>query len=225
MQFRNSKSAVSGLKWHQIRYASSSSVAYPFPTHAHPTPHQIFHLPIGASQQQVKARYYELVRIHHPDSPFGGDLSPAVRRSRFQSITAAYDILRGKTNGSGGPVDIYRAELERRRRARAAYEASRSHTNPQTHDWSASADDRWKDRVILFVGILALGAGLGPALVWPSYTASYQHHLAAAKNLAQARREAREFGEERRKEIRRRVQEYNELKAARERPPEDERRT
>ncbi|KAI0362232.1 hypothetical protein OH77DRAFT_1388338 [Trametes cingulata] len=241
MQLHHSKSAVLRLKSHQIRCASSSSVAYPFPTHAHPTPHQIFHLPMGATPQQIKARYYELVRIHHPDSPFGGDLSPAVRRARFQSITAAYDILRGRTNGSNGPVDIYRAELERRRRARAAYEASRSYTNPQAHDWSASADDRWKDRIILFVGILvrlllccnsdiahksqALGAGLGPALVWPSYTASYQHHLAAAKNLAQARREAREFGEERRKEIKRRVQEYNELKAARERPPEDEQRT
>ena len=36
------------------------------------------------------------------------------------------------------------------------------------------------------------------------------NHRAAAANLAQARREAREFGHERRKEIRRRVQEYRE---------------
>ncbi len=71
----------------------------------------------------------------------------------------------------------------------------------------------------------ALGAGLGPALVWPSYTASYQAHVSASKNLADARKEAREFGEERRREIRRRVQEYNEHKAAQERPPEDEPRT
>lgn len=71
----------------------------------------------------------------------------------------------------------------------------------------------------------ALGAGLGPALVWPSYTASYQAHVSASKNLAEARKEAREFGEERRKQIRRRVQEYNELKAAQERPPEGEPRT
>lgn len=35
-------------------------------------------------------------------------------------------------------------------------------------------------------------------------------HRAAAANLAQARREAQEFGHERRKEIRRRVQEYRE---------------
>ncbi|EIW59934.1 uncharacterized protein TRAVEDRAFT_28849 [Trametes versicolor FP-101664 SS1] len=214
-------------KGRPVRYASTSSASYPFPHHAHPTPHQIFHLPPGATQPQIKARYYELVRVHHPDSPSGRDLSPALRHKRFQSITAAYDILRGKSNGAGTPVDIYRAEIERRRRARAAYEASRgyAHTRPRAETWSASADERWKDRVILFVGLMALGAGLGPALVWPSYTASYQAHVSASKNLKEARKEAREFGEERRKQIRRRVQEYNELKAAQERPREDESRT
>ncbi|KAJ2973527.1 hypothetical protein NUW54_g12049 [Trametes sanguinea] len=153
---------------HQARCASTSSVSYPFPSHAHPTPHQIFHLSPGATQSQIKARYYELVRIHHPDSPFGRDLPPNVRHSRFQSITAAYDVLRGKKTASGAPMDIYRAELERRRRARAAYEASRRPMSSQPQEWTATADDRWKDRIILFVGILALGAGLGPVLVWPS---------------------------------------------------------
>ncbi|KAI0820253.1 hypothetical protein BC628DRAFT_1469754 [Trametes gibbosa] len=195
---------------------TTSSANYPFPNHAHPTPHQIFHLSAGATQKEIKARYYELVRVHHPDSPLGRNISPSVRHSRFQSITAAYDILRGKRTGSGGSGDIYRAELERRRRARAAYEASRGQSYPRSPEWSASADDRWKDRIILFVGILALGAGLGPALVWPGYSASYQAHVSAAKNLAQARQEAREYGEERRKEIRRRVQEFNDLKGPRE---------
>lgn len=42
------------------RHASTSAGAYPFPTHARPTPHQIFHLPIGATQKDIKARcrYY-----------------------------------------------------------------------------------------------------------------------------------------------------------------------
>ncbi|KAH9851984.1 hypothetical protein C2E23DRAFT_732040 [Lenzites betulinus] len=202
--------------------STTSSSTYPFPVHAHPTPHQIFHLSAGATQQQIKSRYYELVRIHHPDSPHGRNLSPSVRHCRFQSITAAYDTLRGKCTSTNGPVDIYRAELDRRRRARAAYEASRTQSYPRGPEWSASADDRWKDRIILFVGILALGAGLGPALVWPGYSASYQAHVSAAKNLAQARREAREYGEERRKEIRRRVQEYNDLKNSSERSSDGE---
>ncbi|TFK83614.1 hypothetical protein K466DRAFT_554769 [Polyporus arcularius HHB13444] len=204
----------------QARYASTSSTPYPFPSHAHPTAHQIFHLPIGASQQDVKARYYELVRVHHPDSSHGRDLSPLVRRHRFQAITAAYDVLRGRKSAASmnGPGDIYRQEIERRRRAQAAYAASRmrsehAYQHPSGAQWSASADDRWKDRIILFVGLMALGAGLGPALVWPSYTASYQAHLTASQNLAAARREAREHGEERRREISKRVKEYKEKEA------------
>ncbi|KAI0765611.1 hypothetical protein BD413DRAFT_574079 [Trametes elegans] len=216
------------------RCASTSTSSFPYPTHPRPTPHQIFHLQPGATQNQIKARYYELVRIYHPDAPFGRDLSPAIRRSRFQSITAAYDALRGKTSLAHWhqPVDPYRAELERRRRARAAYDASRRRSeHAQQEDqaraqaWAATTNQTWPDRIILFVGILALGAGLGPLMVWPSYSASHQAHLTAAQNLAQARKEAREFGEERRREIRRRVEEYNALKAAQEKPPEDEQRS
>lgn len=48
-----------------------------------------------------------------------------------------------------------------------------------------------------------------PAL-WPLYGAHEKIHHAASNNLAVARREAREFGEERRLEIRRRVQERRE---------------
>ncbi|KAI1798385.1 hypothetical protein LXA43DRAFT_876187 [Ganoderma leucocontextum] len=201
-------------KVHHARFASTSVGPYPFPTHARPTPHQIFHLPVGASQNDIKARYYELVRIHHPDAPYGRDLSPAIRRSRFQAITAAYDTLRGKTgSGPDGPVDIYREEILRRKRAWAAHEESRRRSGYSGPEWKASADDRWKDRIILIIGIMALGAGLGPALVLPSYTASRQAHLSASKNLAQARSEAREFGEERRKEISKRVKEYKEKEA------------
>ena len=101
--------------------------------------------------------------MHHPDSPTGRNLAPDLRRSRFQAITAAYDTLRGKRSGggsNGGADDVYRQELERRRRARAAYEASlgRGTFSYEHHSsgkaWEASADDRWKDRIILFVGIM-----------------------------------------------------------------------
>ncbi|KAI0923366.1 hypothetical protein AcW1_006350 [Taiwanofungus camphoratus] len=144
----------------QTRRASSSSLhSFPFPTNAHPTPHQIFHLPIGASQRDIKARYYDLVRVHHPDSPFCRDLSHAERHARFQSLTAAYDALRGRN------VDPIRAELDRRRRAQ---EARHRHSRraefaggrfdyahgPRQQEWSASPDDRWKDRFIIAAGLL-----------------------------------------------------------------------
>ena len=52
--------------------------------------------------------------------------------------------------------------------------------------------------------------GLFPSIMYGGPSATRQTHLNAVANLAQARAEAREFGEERRREIRRRVQEYRE---------------
>ena len=50
---------------------------------------------------------------------------------------------------------MYREELNRRRRAYAGERARRSGPFAHGHsEWSASADDRWKDRLILFVGIM-----------------------------------------------------------------------
>ena len=40
----------------RLASTSTSSPPYPFPTHRNPTPHQIFHLPPGASQADIKAR-------------------------------------------------------------------------------------------------------------------------------------------------------------------------
>ncbi|CAL1713886.1 unnamed protein product [Somion occarium] len=205
----------------QCRKATTSSTSprYPFPTHPRPTPHEIFHLPAGASKQDVKTRYYDLVRIHHPDSPHARHLDPSVRHSRFQSIRAAYDTLMGKGYGSGSTIDPVYAELERRRRTQEAYRRARQRAEfadgfPQKK-WEASPDDRWKDRVIFAVGILCLFVGIGPAIWSPTHGAD-QVHAAASTNLAQARREAREFGEERRQEIRRRVRENQEQLAAQE---------
>ncbi len=49
--------------------------------------------------------------------------------------------------------------------------------------------------------------------ILPSYTSSRQSHMSASRNLAQARSEAREFGEEQRLEISKRVREYREKQA------------
>jgi len=196
--------------WVQTRKASSAHHSFPFPSSPHPTPHEIFHLPVGASEQDIKARYYDLVRVHHPDSPLCRDIPPAERHARFQSITAAYDALRRRH------VDPIRAELDRRKRTQEARARARRRATyaefteePSHGEWSASADDRWKDRLIIAAGMLSLGVGLAP-FFWSGLSVADQRHFAAANNLAQARREAREFGHERRVEIRRRVQEFRE---------------
>ncbi|KAF8653232.1 hypothetical protein AX16_004061 [Volvariella volvacea WC 439] len=208
----------------QIRLATTGANlnagthAYPYPTHSRPTPHQIFHLPHNATQREIKARYYDLVRVHHPDSPHCRSLSPEVRHARFQSITAAYDVLRGKTRAQS-MKDPYMEEVERRKRAYYARHNRRAEYAHYTkHDWSASADDRWKDKLILVVGVFTLAAGLAPGLfVMPNRVE--KAHKAAAASLSQARDDARMVGEEQRMGIRRRV---NEMKAQQEQAEDGE---
>ncbi|TFK48518.1 hypothetical protein OE88DRAFT_1634916 [Heliocybe sulcata] len=206
---------------------SQAQGQFAFPAHRNPTPHQIFHLPIGASQADIKARYYDLVRAHHPDSPSCRHLEPSERHARFQSIRTAYDVLTGKqaasrrshNDWSSYPyeehLDIMRRHqwartAERERRAREGF--GRAHHgygamgNEQV--WTANPDDRWKDRVIITVGVISLLVGLTPAVLIKPHVLTEQRHLQASANLAEVRREAREYGLERRQAIRRRVQEH-----------------
>ncbi|KAF8502389.1 hypothetical protein F5888DRAFT_1608362 [Russula emetica] len=123
---------------------ASSSNPYPYPPHSNPTPHQIFHLPLtGASQKEVKSRYYELVRIYHPDSPIARSYPPEVSQARFHAITTSYDVLRGRRttldpnspDGTPHPrVDLH-----------ALWRAKQCHR----HDPMEPVDDRWKDGIIL----------------------------------------------------------------------------
>ncbi|KAJ8591543.1 hypothetical protein M405DRAFT_734871 [Rhizopogon salebrosus TDB-379] len=193
---------------------------YPFPRHPQPTPHQIFHLSYGASQTDIKSRYYELVREHHPDSAHAQHISPSERHSRFQAITAAYEILTGKSRSQlgsvrGDPSDSYMYEELRRRRRRTPHRSAgmdfdRDHpfgfaSGTPGSDWTAKPDERWKDWSIIFVGTACFIIGLAP--IFFSHSTD-KRHMSAVENLAQARSEAQEYGMERRREIRRRVREY-----------------
>lgn len=115
---------------------------FPYPQRANPSPHQIFHLPYGASRKEIKMRCmsyfifwqyniinsldFELVRAHHPDSSYSAHLPPEVAHSRFRSIKASYDFLCGRTisphpNARPTPTpknfDPYLHELAQRRRS------------------------------------------------------------------------------------------------------------
>ncbi|TEB28856.1 hypothetical protein FA13DRAFT_1632780 [Coprinellus micaceus] len=193
-------------------------VEFPFPPHAHPTPHEIFHLPRAATQAQIKARYYQLVRYHHPDSQHCRRLPGEQAHARFQKIVAAYDYLRGATSSphpgakrygfdSGhSHFDPYLHELARRRRAQRAAYANRH----WSEGFGARKEDDFdqngsKERTILVFGVLALVIGLYPSFVlFPFHL--QKNHKAAVVNLTQARNDAREMGEQRRTEIRKRVE-------------------
>jgi hypothetical protein len=116
---------------------------------------------------------YDLVRAHHPDS-FHARLSTcnqAEAHSRFRSIKAAYDFLRGCTlspdpNAAPPPspqhFDPYLHELARRRRA---YNASRDSDGfgksqwaegfgapkPERGEWNENGK---KERLILLCGVV-----------------------------------------------------------------------
>ncbi|KAN0091188.1 hypothetical protein V8E55_004754 [Tylopilus felleus] len=124
------------------RHASTSSNPYPYPPHQNPHPHQIFHLPRSATQKQIKGRYYDLVRIYHPDSPIARKYPADVAQARFQAISKAYDLLRGKSAMTGdGLTDRERPVDPARFRPRAA--PRRPHFN------DTAGDERWKERVLL----------------------------------------------------------------------------
>ncbi|SJK97392.1 uncharacterized protein ARMOST_00644 [Armillaria ostoyae] len=120
--------------------------SYPFPRSTNPTPHQIFHLPRSASPEDVKARYYELVRIYHPDT-VDSSVSSKLAHARFQSITDAYNVLRGKTAAKPDPVSGAQQATTAARRA--------MHVRRHRELYEGGAvDDRWKDRMII-AGLIA----------------------------------------------------------------------
>lgn len=147
----------------QLReYTTPSSNRYPYPTHKSPTPHQIFHLPHSATENDIKERCvssfflhrpfswfiysdFDLVRIYHPDKA-SDVVSLEVARERFQAITAAYDILRGKKPYKGASGSSSGLE-DRSYQTTAAYRAARRRR--QELYSSGAVDDRWKDRIFL----------------------------------------------------------------------------
>lgn len=211
---------IAGLRALIHSRLASTMPQYPFPHHPRPTPHQIFHLSHSASQADIKSRYYELVREHHPDSAHAQHIPASERHSRFQSITAAYEALTGKSRlqfgpglqGSPSDFEMYE-ELRRRRRTRhrsAGMDFDHNHpfgfaSGTPGREWTARPDERWKDWSIIFVGTACFIIGTAP--IFFSHR-SDKRHMSAVQSLAQARSEAQEYGMERRREIRRRVREY-----------------
>jgi len=159
--------------------ASMSSNPYPFPKQANPAPHHIFHLPRGATQKDIKARYFELVRIYHPDSAVARHHPPDVAQAHFQAIKRAYDILQGRralVDGMDAPPPT--AGM----RAREPPSA-RARRRPYFDD--VKADERWTERVV--VGGLLLTV---IALFAQTYATKQQALSEAAARKRSARREA-----------------------------------
>jgi hypothetical protein len=124
----------------------------------HPKPHEIFHLPLTASQADIKSRCthfyicwdnlvsliavqdFDLVRAHHPDSALCSHISPTERHARFQAISAAYDHLRGENYADISTPSSYddqlREEIGRRTR-HAHYRRAEFGQKPSESDHAA----------------------------------------------------------------------------------------
>ncbi|KAA1472887.1 hypothetical protein DENSPDRAFT_839258 [Dentipellis sp. KUC8613] len=140
--------------FYSVRHASSSSNPYPYPSNANPTPHQIFHLPMSASQKDVKSRYYELVRIYHPDSPVARVYPPEVSQARFHAISAAYDTLRGRKPGAVADEAGSSRRHDFHDLSNAVW---RARQRQKAEKLSVGRDDRWKDSIIFGAIFLAGG--------------------------------------------------------------------
>ncbi|KAI0633765.1 hypothetical protein C8Q77DRAFT_1057390 [Trametes polyzona] len=155
------------------REASTSANPYPYPKNAHPTPHQIFHLPKTATRADVKARYYDLVRIYHPDSPSAraGGISPETAHARFQSIASAYAILSGKKPASS--LDGSDAGEGATATARATYHdlstAMWRARQMKRAELDVGLDERWKERLMLGAVLVTISL-----FVYQTYTTRSQ---------------------------------------------------
>jgi len=138
------------LRYRSCRHASTSFNPYPYPTHSNPQPHQIFHLPRSATQQQIKERYYDLVRIYHPDSPVARKHPAETAQARFQSISKAYDLMRGKSAITGEVL------TNRERHADPARFRPKARRRP--HFDETTGDERWKERILFGATVLAIVA-------------------------------------------------------------------
>ncbi|CAE6413675.1 unnamed protein product [Rhizoctonia solani] len=212
--------------------ASASNQPYPFPTHTKsPTPFEIFHLSPSASPSDIKSRYYELVRSHHPDCMACRSLPRAVAHERFQAITHAYEVLTGKRKaGRGAATTSEAVELARRRAAyRAAYASGRPYTgrrnewggfeypdSPAYRERYSKGDVTGNQAFLVAVSVMTIvvallqATHLSPLLSSKppsSVSAVDRRHEQARLALEEARHKGQTYGDERREGIRKWVRE------------------
>jgi len=79
-------------------------------------------VPRDADKNMIRASYFELSKIFHPDSQFGKDLGPfrSKMESVFKRLTEAYEVLGKKKKRQD--YDEYLAVTEQTRKARRAFD-------------------------------------------------------------------------------------------------------
>ncbi|KAG6868917.1 hypothetical protein C0993_007691 [Termitomyces sp. T159_Od127] len=108
---------------------------------------------VSIVEKGVVKKDYELVRIYHPDKadPL---IPPEDAHARFQSITAAYDVLQGKVPLKDSPFLSTSSPVRDGSYPTTAAWRARSRRN----ELYAGKDERWKDRLIIFGLVVTVAA-------------------------------------------------------------------
>ncbi|PKC09726.1 DnaJ-domain-containing protein [Rhizophagus irregularis] len=183
-------SSISSSKKHDRRYVTTNDKLKDWATIPSPTPFDIFALPKTASDEEIKSRYYELVKIYHPDK--NCDKSP----ERFRKIVKAYEILNNKHKkemylrfgvGWDSPTVITAATSSNGEFSKT----ERFMSNPYFAAFVITAT--------LF-GVAIQYMRLESSMGWIR-AAEERHHLKAAHYLASAKRESQLFGKRKKAEM------------------------
>ncbi|GAA5975801.1 hypothetical protein JCM11641_005878 [Rhodosporidiobolus odoratus] len=77
-----------------LRSFSSSRPAHAAPALSANVDHyQVLGLQRDATRKQIKDKFYELSRKHHPDAPSSSSETPEQRTARFQQLSQSYSVL------------------------------------------------------------------------------------------------------------------------------------
>lgn len=196
-----------------------------WPAHPFPTPYEIFHIDQAASQSEIKRRYYELVKIYHPDKL--PNPTPS-ENERFHKIVAANDLLcdRAKRSafdmygvgwqwtGQGRHPRVYAGQMPGSRFDR--YNKNRRSDHQETTQWDnfypgnrdQEGETRYTSNTNFFgflvflstLGAVIQAARLGRASAEINERADKQHFI-TARDLAESRRLAKDLGKEERKRL------------------------
>ncbi|RIA94229.1 DnaJ domain-containing protein [Glomus cerebriforme] len=180
-----------------------------------PTPFDIFALPRTASEEEIKSRYYELVKIHHPDK--SDDKSP----EQFRKVVNAYEILNNRHKremylrfgvGWDLPATTSSNISYGSRFTGSKYNSNYAHyqgwEDNHTYKGEFSTTERFMSNPY-FAAFVITAMLFGVAIQYMRLESSIgrmraaeeRHHLKAAHYLAAARRESQLFGKRKKAEM------------------------
>ncbi|KAI7336965.1 hypothetical protein KC315_g2550 [Hortaea werneckii] len=129
----------------QSQHSKQQAHVWPDPPkgHIHPTPYQIFGIKHNANY--TKHRFYELVKLYHPDLTASEAKSSAqqVRAERYRLLVAANAILSDPIKRSA--YDRVGAGWNGRAEVPGAHGAANGKPGPFTHGFNGSEDPIWQN--------------------------------------------------------------------------------